>query len=157
MTRAPGDVGEVVGGFCLFDVGAPVVVAAEVPVFEIPEVSASDVVVSAIFPVVAASGVLVDEEPEVTGSEGVCVVNKLLFDAVVPAARVPVDEELEGGAPESAPDGVVSDVVPVVSVPEELVSGFVALDEVVPVELCPKLVGSEIGPVVGDPEVVGID
>jgi hypothetical protein len=88
MTRPPGDVGEAVGGFCVLDVEAPVVVAAEVPVFEVPEVSASDVEISEISPVVAASGVLVDEELEVTGSEGVCVVNKLLFDAIVPAAVV---------------------------------------------------------------------
>lgn len=125
--------------------------------FEVPEVSASDVEASEISPVVAASGVLVDEELEVTDSEGVCVVNKSLFDAIVPAARVPVDDELEVGAPGGAPNGVVSNVVPVISAPEELVSDFIVSGDAVPVELGPKLVGSEIGPTVGDPEVVGID
>lgn len=114
ITWDPAEIGEVVWELCALDVGTPIAVSAEVPVDEVPEVGASEVVVSDVFPVVADPGVLIDEEPEVEGTEGVFVVVELLFDATVPAAGVPVDEELEVGTTE----GVISDVVPVITAPE---------------------------------------
>jgi len=140
----PVEVGETMGELCVLVVRTPFVVAAELPIDEVPEVVTSEVVVSDIAPVVAAPGMLVDEVPELGSSERVVVVVELLLDVVVPTAGVPVNEGVEVGTSE----GVVLDVSPVVAVSGELAPDVVVSDEGV---------SDELGPVVGDPRVVGID
>jgi hypothetical protein len=121
----PAKIEETVGELCVLVVGTLVVVAAELPVDKVPELGASETVVSDVVPVVAAPGLLADEVLELGASEGVVLEDELLLNVVVLAARVPVNEVREPGTSE----GVVSDVVPVVAAPGALVSDNVVPDD----------------------------